>query len=95
MSEFGDEEFKEFLDNQDNNSEAGFVLNTIKSKMYSVMKLYSETLKSYKEIGENDPLRDDLAEFIRLLMKESKQSFTQYDYALLIEDDDDEGNKDE
>ena len=88
----GDEDFKDFLDKDGNgldNStiEMIIVINAIKAKITAVSDFYKETLSIYNDIPNDDPIKENLRKFLQDLIQEAKQSLTQFDYAVLPEED--------
>jgi len=97
---YGDEEFKEFLDDETNEpnealEEASFVTYTLKLKINNISKMYTDTLKYYSILLDCDPLKKELEDFIKVCITEAKQTFTQFDYALIQDDGDDDDDEEE
>lgn len=91
--EFNDEEFREFMKDS-NYQDILIIIKTIFDKMSFIRELYDNTLKRYIELKEEDPLKDILKQYIIDLIAESKQSFKQFDYAIIDMDSEEDEEED-
>lgn len=100
MSEIGDEkDFEDYLEDKDSNNlndnSFSIIVDTIKSKMECISKTYSTTLENYVKLKElsklenSDPMLNKLSEFIEKLIFLSLQTFNQFDYIMINDEDDD------
>ena len=71
--EYGDEKFKEYMENfQNNNKEDDsleLILKNIRFKITSILKLYSKSIETYIKIKDSDPFKEKLREFLIQLTK--------------------------
>lgn len=96
-SEFGDDQFKEYMDkinSQQEDNPLGLILDSLKHKTESIFKFYSKTLETYLNLESSDPLKEKLNTFIYQLIEHSIQTLDQLSYILIdYEDDNDDIDK--
>lgn len=88
----GDKDFQDYLDKNPPGDQLGIIIKTINQKAKNIYDFYSKTLDIYKDLKENDPLKDELQNFIQNLINISLHTLSQFDYALL-EDDSENGEE--
>lgn len=93
-NKFGDSDFRNFINREYRSDPLELVVSTINSKMNAVINVYSKTLEAYRNLKDEDPLKNDLREHIKQMMAQTLQTMDQFNYAL-IDDDDEEGEEEE
>lgn len=105
---FGDAEFKSFMDDDKNNNEPEsnehscprvnemvLIVSTIREKMKFIDGLFKEALVRYEKMPIEDPLKEKLREYILDLMTQSTRAMEQLDYALIDDGDPGPGDEDD
>jgi len=86
--QFGDEQFREFMNKQQNKEDPIIIIiEALKYKINAVSNIYSKTLDAYHPLPENDPLKAELREYLKVLMEQILRTVDQFNYALLNEED--------
>jgi len=85
-----DEEFREYMDQQDdsNNSDLSVIISAINFKLIHMFRFFEKSMDTYTGLSKDDPLKDNLKNYIIHLIENSNQSFKQFDY-IFVEDDED------
>ncbi|RKY79489.1 hypothetical protein DRQ07_06350 [candidate division KSB1 bacterium] len=84
-----DEEFREYMDQEDstNNSDLSIIISTINLKLTHMYRFFEKSLDIYKNLSKDDPLKNSLKTYIIYLIECSNQSFKQFDY-IFVDDND-------
>lgn len=92
MDSNNDKEFQDYLNNNPNPAvdQLTIIINAINQKANNILKFYSKSLDIYKELEQNDPIKNPLKEFIIDLIKSSIITISQFDYALIDDEEETE-----
>jgi hypothetical protein len=85
----GDQDFENFI-RENSVACMSFPLFVVKEKMRAIQNMYSRTLDTYVNLGEAEPLKRKLLNYLEKLVTTSCETFDQFDF-LLIDDDENEG----
>lgn len=89
---FGDKEFGDFMKKEYNGQDPIIIIiEAIRCKMLAVSDIYKKSLDTYVTLPEGDPLKNDLRDHILRMMEHTQQTMDQFNYALISDDEDDEG----
>ena len=99
--EFGDEKFREYINSLNNSEETDSlcqILGTLKFEIETLSDLYKKSLDTYLVLGKEDPLKENLLNYINQLTNHSLRIFEQISYILVdiqVTDEDDDEDKNE
>ena len=90
---FGDKEFRDFMKREYNKQDPIIIIiEAIRCKMLAVSDIYKKSLDIYVTLPETDPMKKDLREHILRMMEHTQQTMDQFNYALISDDEDEEGD---
>jgi len=95
--ENSDEDFKEFLKNQNSNSDslAEWVVATSLAKMDILKETFRISMDSYLKLSNEDPLKKDIGEFSKNMSQEINYVIRTIDYVVMRESDEYYGDDEE
>ena len=82
--QFGDDSFREFMDNK--TDPVIVIIKTLNIKIKAIADIYSKSLDAYCSLYATDPLKKDLIEHIKKLIEHSQQTMDQFNYTLIPDD---------
>lgn len=96
--EFGDEKFREYINNINNSEESDslcLILDTLRFQIKTISDLYKKSLDTYFVLEKEDPVKKSLANYINQLTNHSLRLFEQLSYILVdIQDTDEDDDED-
>jgi hypothetical protein len=93
VPESGDQDFERFIRENTTNGCIPFPLILLREKIKAIQPIYSETLKAYLQLPNDDPMKEKLLGYVDKYATSACETFDQFNF-LMIEDEEDEGEGD-